>query len=242
MASGAPGMKRVAINQSNYLPWKGYFDLIHDVDLFVFYDDVQYTTRDWRNRNLVKTPQGTKWLTVPVGADRNRLIREVGMPDHSWQAAHWETLSRLYGKAPHFGRYEAFFKDVYLGRRWRRLSELNQFLIERIARDFLGIATRFEDSAHLELVSRKQDRILDVLDAVGAEYYVSGPSAKAYLDPERFAAAGIGLAWKDYSGYPEYAQFFPPFDHAVTVLDLLFHVGADAPAFIWGWRDGSILP
>ena len=227
---------RVAINQSNYLPWKGYFDLIHEVDLFVFYDDVQYTTRDWRNRNVIKTPQGNKWLTVPVGADRNRLISEVAITDRDWPAVHWRRLLQAYGKAPHFGPYKAFFQEIYLGRTWDSLSQLNQFLIKHIAREFLGIATKFTDSGPLKLTSRKQDRIFDVLAAVGADVYVSGPAAKAYLEPARFAASGITLEWKDYAGYPGYGQFFPPFEHAVTILDLLFHVGSEAPDYIWEWR------
>lgn len=229
-------MKRVAISQSNYLPWKGYFDLIHDVDLFVFYDDVQYTTRDWRNRNLIKTPHGAKWLSIPVGADRNRRICNVEMTDSAWQTAHWQRLRQVYGKARHFSRYESFFRDVYLGRVWSGLSKLNQYLIEHIAADFLGIATEIGDASRLKLTSKNQDRILDILRAVGADVYVSGPAAKAYLDPERFTASKMKLVWKDYSGYPEYTQFFPPFEHAVTVLDLLFHVGPDAPDLIWGWR------
>lgn len=76
-------MKKVGVIQSNYIPWKGYFDLIHDVDLFVFYDDVQYTKNDWRNRNLIKTPTGAKWLTIPVSSNLNNLIYEVELKDHS---------------------------------------------------------------------------------------------------------------------------------------------------------------
>lgn len=229
-------MKRVAICQSNYLPWKGYFDLIHDVDVFLFYDDVQFTVRDWRNRNRIKTPQGCLWLTVPVGAERNRLICEVTIPEHRWQAQHWKTIHQFYGKAPHFKRYEGFFEHVYRGVRWRSLSELNQYLITHIAREFLGVRAEFLQSDQFGVTTKKQERILDLLRAVGAESYVSGPAAKAYLDPARFEEAGIQLVWKEYADYPIYAQFFPPFEHAVSILDLLFHAGEKAPFFIWGWR------
>ncbi len=232
-------MKKVAICQSNYLPWKGYFDLIHDVEVFVFYDDVQFTVRDWRNRNKIKTPQGGLWVTVPVGADRNRRICEVTIPDDGWQKHHWKTIRQFYSKAPHFKQYQDFFEHVYLEVRWRTLSELNQFLIMHIAREFLGIKIEFIQSAHFEVTSKKQERILDLLHAVGADVYVSGPSAKAYLDSARFGRAGIDLIWKDYSGYPEYSQFHPPFEHAVSILDLLFHMGEDASYFIWGWRSAN---
>jgi len=98
-------MKTVAILQSNYIPWKGYFDVINDVDLFIFYDDVQYTKNDWRNRNKVKTANGTGWLSIPVGADKNRLICEVILNDNRWQEKHWKTLCQLYGKASYFSSY-----------------------------------------------------------------------------------------------------------------------------------------
>jgi len=230
-------MKRVAINQSNYIPWKGFFDLIHDVDLFVFHDDVQFTVQDWRNRNKLKTPQGAAWLTIPVGSDQNRLICEVVLDPEKWQRKHWRTVGQHYSRAPFFGRYEGLFREIYLEREWRNLSELNQELITRIARECLGIRTEFVDSSRFALTTRKQQRVIDILQAASADVYVSGPAAKAYLDPENFRKKGIALIWKDYAGYPEYPQFYPPFIHAVSIVDLLFQVGPEAPDYIWGWRE-----
>jgi hypothetical protein len=229
-------MKRVAVIQSNYVPWKGYFDLVHAVDLFIFHDDLQYTKNDWRNRNKIKTPEGLKWLTIPVGTDEHRLICEVQMRDSAWQKAHWNQINANYRGAPHFKRYEAFFEDVYLGRTWSNLSDLNQFLVQSIARDFLGARTEFADSRAFAPVGAKQDRLLDLLKKAGASWYLSGPAAKDYIEPARFASAGIELAWQSYAGYPEYPQQFAPFEHGVSVLDLLFNTGPDAADFIWGWR------
>jgi hypothetical protein len=229
-------MKKVAINQSNYIPWKGYFDLINDVDLFLFYDDVQYTVRDWRNRNRVKTAQGTIWLTVPVGSDRNRRICDVAIPYQAWQTKHWKTILHSYSRAPYFDRFREFFRWVYLENRWTNLSALNQHLITTIASEWLGIETRFVQAPTLDAEYHKQDRILALLKKVGAEIYVSGPAAKAYLDAARFEQEGIRLVWKEYSGYPEYPQLYPPFEHAVSIIDLLFHTGPDAPFYVWKWR------
>jgi hypothetical protein len=229
--------KRVAILQSNYLPWKGYFDIIHDVDLFVFYDDVQYTKNDWRNRNRIKTPNGPTWLTVPAGTELDRLVCDVRLTDTHWAQKHWKSLQQFYSAAPHFKRYEAFFRDVYLGRRWETLSELNHYLIETIARDFLGVATRFADSREFPTQGRKLDRLLELIEKLGAQVYVTGPAARSYIDPERFARLGVQLVYKSYDGYPEYPQRYPPFEHAVSIVDLLFNVGPDAPRFIWGWRE-----
>ncbi len=234
-------MKRVAICQSNYIPWKGYFDLIHDVDVFLFYDDVQFTVRDWRNRNKIKTAQGSAWLTIPVGSDRNRLICEVALSSNDWQATHWRRICQHYGKAPYFKKYESFFRWIYLETTWHNLSEFNQFLIEHISRECLGSHAQFLQSSNFGVTSRKQDRIFDLVQAVGADVYLSGPAGKAYLDPERFRRAGIELVWKDYADYPEYPQFHSPFEHAVTILDVLFHTGDHAPYYIWGWRTDKRL-
>jgi len=232
-------MKTVVILQSNYVPWKGYFDLIHDADLFIFYDDVQFTSRDWRTRNKIKTPKGTEWITVPVGNDRGRLICEVEIKDASWQTKHWKAVQLNYGKCPHFARYQAFFENLYLGRKWSSLSELNQCLIRSISLEFLGINTEFRDSREFSASGCKLERLLDVAAKAGADRYISGPAAKDYIEPSRFSSAGIDLVWKDYSGYPEYPQRFPPFEHGVSILDLLFNVGSDAPWYIWGWRESS---
>jgi hypothetical protein len=230
-------MKHVAILQSNYIPWKGYFDIIHDVDLFVFHDDLQYTKGDWRNRNRIKTPAGPKWLTIPVGTSENRLICEVGLPRSGWAGKHWEKLEQSYGRSPFFETYRTFFEDLFGRMEFDTLSELNRHLIEHISREFLGIETKFGDSRTYAPLGRKQDRVLDLLKKAGATTYVSGPAARAYIDEDRFTAENIEIVWKDYSGYPEYDQPHPPFAHDVTILDLLFCLGPDAPRYIWGWRE-----
>jgi hypothetical protein len=103
-SNGAKHTKAVAIVQSKYIPWKGYFDIIAAVDEFVLYDDMQYTRRDWRNRNRIKTPQGVQWLTAPVKVrgKRDQTIRETEIADSKWRAARWTALWRNYKRAPHF--------------------------------------------------------------------------------------------------------------------------------------------
>jgi hypothetical protein len=228
--------KRVAILQSNYIPWKGYFDLIHDVDEFIFYDDVQYTSHDWRNRNRVKTENGVRWITIPVGTAHHRRICDVELPAGPWANQHWTCLTEAYRKASCFDTYRESLEAIYLGRSWRWLSDLNQHLIRTIC-DWFHLTTHFRDSRDFQLSGRAQDRLLNLLKQTGADIYISGPAAAAYIEPHRFADAGIDLRWKDYRGYPEYTQFHPPFVHEVSVLDLLFHTGPNAAHYIWGWRE-----
>ena len=236
------GMKKVAVIQSNYIPWKGYFDIIHDVDLFIFLDDVQYTRNDWRNRNRIKGPDGPQWLTIPVGSSRDRLICEVELPRTRWPQEHYRVIRQYYRKAPFFQEYRPWLEEVYLGRTWSYLSELNQFLAATIFRDFLGGKTEFRDSREFNPQGQKLERLIDILRKGKAHLYVSGPSAREYIDPKEFERAGIELVFKDYSGYPEYPQLYPPFTHNVSILDLLFHVGPQAPHYIWGWRESCPSP
>lgn len=228
-------MTSLVILQSSYIPWKGYFDLIHDADLFIFYDDVQFTKNDWRNRNRIKTSQGSQWLSVPVGSNIDRMIFEVGITSRNWQSKHFSSLKQNYCKSPFFDQYSFLLDELYLQKEWSTLSELNQFAT-RIIANTLGIKTELTDSRVFKSTGTKLDRLLSLIKQSGTDTYISGSSAKAYIDEERFRQDGIKLIWKDYSGYPEYPQRFPPFEHAVTVLDLLFNVGPEAPRYIWGWR------
>lgn len=233
----------VAIDQPNYIPWKGYFDLIHDVDLFVFYNDVQYTTRDWRNRNKIITPNGEKWLSIPTGSNRDRLICEVKLEDKTWQRKHYETIEFAYSKAPFYKKYKRFFEEIYLGKTWDYLFELDQYLIEHVSKDILGIKTKFVDSRDYPKTGAKHAKLLSLLDSIGGvDIYESGPTAKDYIIPSDYQNKGIELVWKNYSGYPEYPQMSEQFNHQVSIIDLIFNVGEDAPYYIWGWRENNNIP
>lgn len=216
---------RVAILQSNYIPWKGYFDLISKVDKFIFYDDVQFTKNDWRNRNKIKTAEGAKWLSIPCGASISRLICEVQLNDTKWQKEHWQRINECYSKAPYFNLYKDFFEDFYLAKQWNNLSELNHYLIKEIAISFLGIKTVFGDSRLYNLQGRSGERVIELLKKTEATTYLSGPAAKAYLSEGFFTNTGITLEWMDYNDYPEYNQLYKPFDHYVSIIDLLFNAG-----------------
>jgi hypothetical protein len=228
-------MKRVAIVQSNYIPWRGYFDIIGMVDEFVIYDVVQFTKRDWRNRNRIKTGAGVRWLTIPVttaGAYR-QTIADARICDSTWSVTHWRTLSHAYAHAPHFRAYREEFAAIYeqCGR-MDSLSSVNRLLIRHIARA-LGFRTRITNAEDYAISGDDRNgRLIDTCRAVGATTYVSGPSARVYLDAERFALAGLTIEYMDYSWYRPYPQLHGAFEPSVSVLDLLFNVGPEAPAHL----------
>lgn len=232
--------RRIAIVQSNYIPWKGYFDLINAVDEFVLYDDVQYTRRDWRNRNRIKSARGPVWLTVPVRVKGRfeQTIAETEIADPSWGTEHWRTLVHAYARAPYFGVYRDLFEPLYLGQSPERLSEVNRRLLLAVC-DALGIGTPITLSSEYRLVEGKQERLIEICRQAGATTYLSGPAARSYIDEAHFADAGVTVEWADYGGYPEYPQQHPPFDHYVSVLDLLFNVGPRAPEYMK--RIGRVL-
>jgi len=229
--------KRVAIVQSNYIPWKGYFDLINRVDEFILLDSVQYTPRDWRNRNRIKMSHGLQWLSIPVqrkGRSCQR-IDQTKVKDTRWARKHWQTLQHAYGRASYFKEYAPFVERLYVrASEEEYLSRINFTFLCALC-DLLGIRTRLTWSTNYRPAGGKTERLVSLCRQAGATEYVSGPSARSYLEPEFFERASIQLSYMDYSGYPEYPQIYPPFEHAVTILDLIFSVGPDAPRYLLGF-------
>ena len=231
-------MKRIAILQSNYIPWKGYFDIINSVDEFILYDDMQYTRRDWRNRNKIKTPDGLSWLTIPVETKGRYLqkIRETKISSPQWCSKHLRALESNYSHAPCFREVMDFIRPLYMkceNEVW--LSQVNYCFLTEICR-YLGIQTQITWSSDYTLVEGKTERLVGLVQSAHGDSYLSGPAAKDYIEDRYFDEAGIRLEYMDYSGYPEYDQLYPPFEHGVSILDLLFHTGKDAPRYMKSFR------
>jgi hypothetical protein len=235
--------KRIAIVQSNYIPWKGYFDLIGSVDECVLFDDVQYTRRDWRNRNRIKTPNGCIWLTIPVQVKGRyyQKIKDTEVSDQRWRAHHWKSIQANYARAPYFAMYKDWLADLYLASEAAFLSQVNyQFLAAFCT--VLGITTRLTWSRQYELLPGKTERLVAICQQAGANVYLSGPAAKTYLDEILFNDAGIAVEWMKYDGYPEYHQLFPPFEHAVSIVDLLLNEGPQATRYMKSFSSSTVSP
>ena len=224
-------MTRVAILQSNYIPWRGYFDLISKVDEFVIYDTCQYTVNDWRNRNQVKTRQGLVWLTIPVltKGRTGQLIDEAQFEDRSWVKKHVKTIEQVLGRSPHFDVVQRLLADAFaeVGDT-RRLHDVNVTLIRALS-DALALDTRITlDRDHGELDGSPSDQVAELAHRVGATSYLTGPRGLDYLEVGPFAERGIELEVIDYSSLDEYPQMFGDFAPTVSVLDLLANCGPDA--------------
>jgi len=225
--------KTVAIVQSFYIPWKGYFDWINTADELILYDDMQYARRFWNNRNKIKTSRGIIWLTIPVQVRGKfqQTIKETQISDPRWKFRHWETIKRSYARAAHFKRYQDAFASLYLDCDEMLLSRINYRFITAIC-EFLGIATRISWSMDFTLAEGRTARLVDLCRQTGANTYVTGPTAKGYLQEELFREVGIAVKYMDYSAYPVYPQRYPPFIHEVSILDLLFNVGPEATKYM----------
>lgn len=218
--------KRVCIIQSCYIPWKGFFDLIGRCREYVIFDEVQYAKRHWHNRNIIKTPAGPLWLTIPV-VTKSRFDQpidevEIAAP---WAEKHWRSILSNYRKAPYFGVWAPLVEQLYQrADGLRLLTDVNELFLRELARAFSLSTVITRDRAY-QAEGIKTDRLLNICIKAGATTYLSGPSARTYLEEKKFCDAGIGVEWMSYGPYAEYPQSHGPFDHAVSVLDLMFNTG-----------------
>ena len=188
--------KKVAIIQSNYIPWKGYFDIINQVDEFILYDDVQYTRRDWRNRNKIKTPNGLQWLTIPVEVKGkyNQKIKDTKISEFNWAKKHWRTIEMNYSKAPYFSELGNMIYDRIYACDWKFLGDLSITYIELII-NYLGITQKTYRSSQLKIISQGNQKLVDICKHVGAKSFLVKPNTENYHPREYFKENGISFVY-----------------------------------------------
>jgi len=224
---------RICIIQSCYVPWKGFFDLIGQCDEYVIYDSAQYVKRHWHNRNRIKTANGVEWLSIPV-VTKGRFEQPIDQVEieKKWADKHWRAIELAYRRAPFFEEFAPAVKVWYeRADKEARLTDVNLIFLQGIA-GLLGLKTRMVRDADYEAQGARTERLLAIARAAGADRYLSGPSARDYLDEAMFRAAGVTAEWMSYEGYPEYPQQYGDFEHAVTALDLLFNTGPEASRYL----------
>lgn len=226
-------MKKIIITQSNYIPWKGYFDGFNVVDEVILFDDMQYTKRDWRNRNKIKTKDGALWLSIPVEVKGKyfQAIKDTKVSDPSWAKSHWSSIYHSYSKAPCFSVYKDIFEEAFLTNKRTYLSEINYDFITLINK-LLDIKINIRWSSEFQLLEDKTDRLVDLCKQVNATEYYSGPSAKGYMDETAFEKEKIKVIYFSYTDYPAYKQQHGEFIHEVSILDLLFNEGENAKNYL----------
>lgn len=226
-------MKKALITQSNYIPWKGYFDSIAITDVFVVYDDMQYTKRDWRNRNLIKTKNGLKWLTIPVEVKGKyyQKINETKIANNIWTTEHFNIIKENYKTAAAYKEMSGWVEELYRKCDFEYLTDVNLYFIQNI-NEFFGIQTEIRSSKEFILHEEKTQRLVDIcIDLKASEYY-SGPAAKDYMNVNKFTEKNINVNYFDYSGYPEYPQLNGEFEHCVTILDLILNCGSESKKYL----------
>lgn len=231
--------KTVVITQSNYIPWRGYFDMFRLADEVILLDSVQYTRRDWRNRNKIKTPQGPSWLSIPVHVKGkyNQAINETVVTGNSWGQEHWRVISNCYRRAACFETHAEWFHELIGSVADKAyLTDINEHLIKEICKklDINVPISRCTDLLQASEMATMDpsERLAELSQAVGASHYLSGPAAKNYLEQAVFDKRGIKVAWMDYSDYPTYPQLWGDFEPAVSVVDLILNTGDRAPDYL----------
>lgn len=223
--------KSLFIIQSNYIPWKGYFDAINKADIVIIYDEMQFTKNDWRNRNLIKTRNGAEWISIPVkqSGKFGQKINETEALNQLWKKKHWKTIKQNYSKAKFFEEVGNILEPLYLNEEMLsvNLSEINVAFIKAINK-YLGIKSELILSKNIELIGDRNQRIVNICKELNITDYISGPAAMEYMDMESFDKAGIKVEFLDYSGYAKYDQLFDDFVHQVSIIDLLFNKGKGA--------------
>lgn len=226
-------MKRIAIIQSSYIPWKGFFDFISNCDVYIIYDSAAFSKGHWHNRNKIKRAHGSPWLTIPVKtADRmGQPLDEVSVAD-GWAEKHWDIIARSYQDAAHFntegGELKKLFKSLA---REPLLTRINEGFLRWITAQ-LGLNTQILRDRSFSFSGDRTDRLVQLCKAVEATHYLSGPSAREYLDVRQMQLADVAVEWMKYGPYRTYPQPHGNFVHEVSVVDTLLCTGPEARSLI----------
>jgi hypothetical protein len=224
---------KIAISQSNYIPWRGYFDAIAGVDCFVLYDEMQYTKRDWRNRNKILSNQKELWLSIPVEVKGKyfQKIKDTKTLDRKWIHAHLQSIKHAYSKSACALEVMPFIEDLYHTCHFDFLSDINLHFLKGIM-GYLEIDTRLESSSNFQLPEGKTEKLIHICKKLGASAYYTGPAAKSYMDEYQFIDNQIELNYWDNNNYPSYKQGNQGFVNFLSIIDTLFHTGKDTSKYM----------
>lgn len=216
----------VSIHQPAYLPWLGYFHKIMLSDVFVYFDTTQFEKNSFINRNKIKTPNGSIWLTVPLKTKGHfhKEIRQIEIANQDWREKHWKAIEMNYKKANYWPQYADQLRELYK-KEYNNIASLcyDQLILFL---SWLNIKTKVIRSSELKpRQSKKLDLVLDILKEVKASSYISGVLGRDYIDLQRFKDKNIKLYYQSYE-HPTYHQLWGgKFQKYMSVVDLLFNEG-----------------
>ena len=225
---GGPQAKTVAIVQSSFIPWKGYFDLINSVDEFVFLDDVQFTKRDWRSRNYINSLNGRLLLTIPIQVKGRRFqkIYDAEISGNEWREKHWKSIQNSYQKAPYYSDITEILKPIFFNEDLFLLHDFNKEIVKAVCK-YLGIKTKFHESCEIRASGVKSTKLIQICKELNAKKYLSGPSAASYIDVAAFQSSGVEIEYIDYSKYKKHPNIHREFFHNVSIIDTICHLGSN---------------
>ncbi|MCY0150024.1 WbqC family protein [Hoeflea sp. G2-23] len=233
---------RVVISQSMYFPWVGMLEQIRLADVFIHYDDVQFSKGSFSNRVQVKTPSGMTWMTVPLSDHRlGQTIEEVQLqPLPRWRDRHLDMLSSSLDGTAFAGEALDLARGVIDGNH-ETVAALSRTSMLALSRYFgLDADTRFASASDFGIAGAGSERVLALVKAVGGTDYITGHGARNYLDHELFEAAGVSVSYMDYK-CAHYRQLHGTFTPFVTALDLVANCGQDGLGVIGSqtrdWKD-----
>lgn len=220
-------MRKIAILQSNYLPWRGYFKIIKEADIFCFYDTAKYTKNDWRNRNIIMGQNGPFWITIPFPKDSvQKKINEVKFQDNSWRKKHMKSILQSYGKSKYFDALEKIVYPIIADENILSLSELNSLLIQNIC-SYIGINTKIisDDKVDYKFDECRVQRLVNLIISLNGTHYLSGINAKNYIEPKKnlFLQKNIELTYLDHKNYSSYNTKFE-YNERVSIIDMIANV------------------
>lgn len=218
-------MRRVCIHQPDFAPYLGFFHRLYRSDVYIVLDDVQFLRRGWHHRDKIKTATGEAWLTLSIRkADYHVPIGSVELhPDYDdWVPHNLNLIRQNYARAPYFPRYFPILEEIY-GKRHRRLVDMAMDLLGFFFTE-LDIAVEVVFSSDLAVPGQKNEKLINLVRAVGGDHYISGTGALSYLDPGMFEKAGIGLEVQSFS-HPVYPQQFGGFIPYLSCIDAFMNCG-----------------
>lgn len=215
-------------HQPVYLPWLGLFHKIWLSDVFVSFDIAQYLTKDWMNRNKIKTNVGDNWLTVPVlkKGFLNKKTYEIRINNSlNWRRKHFKSLCINYKNAKYYDHYINIFEKIY-SKKWDFLSDLNEYILKIFLKE-LNIKINFLKASDHDFAGKGSGLVLDMCKKLKADYYIFGEQGKNYANEKEFQKNEIKIFFQKYN-HPKYTQLHGKFISNLSIIDLLFNEGSNS--------------